>query len=198
MQFENSRDFEISMQLQTLVGSCKLLDRVDNGQLPLPPSQYVTLGCAARESMHALLKRDVADLTEAVARLAGFSNAAHELFESEWISQMLIEAPHRLPELTQVLAKARAKASPCAPATTANTLTLICQQADGRDNLHVTGLSSLDADSRRILEAMTSVVAQPTATADGFELRLSAGSAKPLAQMMASTLTLRKVAVRVA
>ena len=195
---ETLQTMQTRIQLQMLVGACQALDRADAGVFPLPPALYQSIGGAARVSMQCLLQRDISELTEAVARLANYSNAAHELFEAEWVSQVLIEVPDRMPELSRTLAKAKAKDAPQAGTPKASTLTLLCRQEDDRDNLHVSGLSCLDADSRRIVELMTSVVAQPTATVDGFELNLSTGMAKPLAQMMATALTVRKVAVRVA
>lgn len=80
----------------------------------------------------------------------------------------------------------------------ARTLTILCRQAANADNVRISGLDTLDASSRRIVETISRNISEPLATADGFEIQTPPGHASLFARMLASALDVHEVDVRVA
>lgn len=183
-------------QLNKLVWACRLLDMVDSGQRVLTPEGYQEVAKTARAVMHELVDVQLAPITDALEFFATMSNAACELLEARRVEVQLVTSPQELKELAKVLKDTRV---PKAQATRSTpVLTIFCRQGTDRDNVHITGIDLLDADSRSILVTILRAVAEPAIAPDSMTISTSGGSGDALARMLYSALSARSIAVRAA
>lgn len=96
---------EVNQHLYNFAKCSVALDDVDNRRAYLPPRAYQRLATAARAELGLLLALDSEEVLGCIRNFTSHCEAGRELFELEWVSQLIKEVPKRLTELADALMK---------------------------------------------------------------------------------------------